>query len=270
VRGRPALALAVLGLLSGGCVAGRLPEPTAGWPPAPPAEAEPLLAGLAAREQAVQAARGLAQVTASAPGLRRRFVQALVIQRPDRFRIEVLAVGATPLWLAASDGREMQIHAVARREFAQGPSEPAALQEVTGFAMEPAMLVRLLLGLPPWPAPASAVLRAAPDGAERDLRWEGPEGRVRLTLDGDPPRPAAGWLESPALGEVAFAFGEYGEVDGLAWPGRVVVRRPADGIEVEVRYQSVEVNPPIGPGTFRLDPPRDPGTVRRHWDGGRR
>ena len=94
--------------------------------------------------------------------------------------------------------------------------------------------------------------------------------RLILTLDGEPARPIAGSLQAAELGELSFAFGEYGEVDGVAWPGRVVVRRPGDGIEVEVRYQTVEVNPPTAAGTFRLDPPADPGTARRPLDGPRR
>lgn len=267
MRDRLAPVLALLALFLGGCVAGRSLDPTADWPDVPAAEAGRLLADLAAREQAVEGARGLVQVTVAAFGERRRFTQALVLQRPDRFRIEVLAFGATPVLLAASDGQTLQIHAVARREFLEGPSVAAALRELTGFALDPAVLVRLLLGLPPAPPPASAVVRVAPDGAQQAVHWEGRGGRVRLMLGGDPPRPMAGSLETPDLGEVTFGFADYGEVLGVSWPGRILLRRPADGIEVEVRYQTVEVNPPTGARAFRLDPPADPETVRRQMNG---
>ena len=218
----------------------------------------------------MQGARGLVRVTATAFGVRRRFTQVLVLQRPDRFRIEVLAFGATPVLLAASDGRAMQIHALDRREFLEGPSVAGALEELAGFPVEPAILVRLLLGLPPLPAPPGAVVRAIPGGTQQAVAWEGPQGRMILTLAGEPARPIAGSLTVDERGELSFAFGNYGEVDGMAWPGWIIVRRPADGIEVEVRYDTVEVNPPTAAGTFRLDPPDDPGTVRRPLNGPRR
>jgi hypothetical protein len=221
-------------LLLGGCAPRRLP-----WP-APPdrAQAEVLLARLAARRDAVGSLRARARVKAGLAALWTR--EVLLVRRPDCLRIDVLSPFGLALAVGAQ-GPVLWAYPPAERTRYEGPSTPENLQRFLGAAVTVPDVVDVLLGGPPAREPVAPATVAS----ERD-------GRSRLTV------PLADGVQTIwfAPGTLDVVAAEEAHADGAAlrvtfaehrdgFPRAVTVSATGSDVEARLAYDAVEVNAPV-------------------------
>jgi hypothetical protein len=229
-------AIAVLGgvLLLAACAPRRPP-----WP-APPdrAQADVLLARLAARRDAVGSLRARARVKAGLAALWTH--EALLVRRPDCLRIDVLSPFGLALAVGAR-GPLLWAYPPAERTRYEGPSTPENLQRFLGAAVTVPDVVDVLLGGPPARRPVAPATVASE-----------PDGRARLTV------PLADGVQTVwfAPGTLDVVAAEEAHSDGEAlrvafdehrdgFPRMITVASTASGAEARLAYEDVEVNAPV-------------------------
>ncbi len=250
-----AAALATLALAAASCAPSVPPLMVPGAPIAP-AEAA---AALEAAEAGVRTLRGLADVRLERGGRQERFREAAVLALPDKLRLETLQFGGATALIVAANGDRLAIYSLATNEFAHGRASAAALAALTGVAVEPRHLLRLLAGLPPLAFQgADPRSRVESDGAAFVAEsaagpfWQ----RLRLDAGGGV---AGGELRTAAGPVFTFGFDDVRPVGGRAFPHRLHLEQPGVG-RVDVAYRSVELNPPVDAAVFTLPVPA--GDVR--------
>lgn len=252
---RPALALAALLALAAGCrSAGPVLQPLG------PGDARPerWLEALRARAAERHAVRGTAKVSLSGRTGEGFAKQVVVIERPARMRVEVLGLLGQRVAVLATDGERYELYRAETGRIETGEVTSGILWQVAGVPLSPRQAVNVLLGAPAAPAGGAGRLEAAglEDGGVRiELRaGEGPPLRRALTFD------AQGRLRRWVLRDddettlLEIRYDDYRELAGGPFAHRVAVDFPASEARAEVSFQSVELNPTLPEGIFRLRP----------------
>jgi hypothetical protein len=187
--------------------------------------------------------------------------QLLLLQRPARLRLEVLGVLGQRALVLATDGAHYDLYRAERPGIETGDVHPGILYEVAGLALTPEEAVQLALGAPLAPGEEGAAAGAAalPDGGVRvELRAR--EGDPRRTLDFAPGGELARYAVHGADGALLFdaRYGDYRDVAGTPFAHAVEVDLPPTESHAEIRFQWVELNPPLSDDLFRL-PHAGPG-----------
>lgn len=217
--------------------------------PLPPAEKPPvLLQRLAARREAVTSLRARARLRSGLEGLWTR--QALVVERPDRIRVDVLTPMGLALALGTGEAR-LWAYQPAERVRYEGRATPQNLVRLLGAPLALADVVDILLGLPPArvpKGPPSVVM--TPEGHRLTLPLANGEQRIWFapeTLD------VVRAEEEQRDGVVMrLVFGEH--EDGF--PHVVDVESPKRGAPVRLKYDAVEINPELA-ATLFVPPPAE-------------
>ncbi len=264
-NGRQLLGIAGLFLSSSGCVSPLTSTEISLAPPSP--EAVRVIRALEARERGVEALRGLADVRISRGGGEQHLREVVLLQRPASLRLETLDLSGVTLLVFATDGVRLTVHSLVEREFLVGRASPENLATLLKIRGSPGHLVRLLAGLPPLSLSADDGAMLSPSSsAPEELGWVQSHSRVTqrvwVTPAGD-----SGISPLPAVrrGEVVegrtpflqFDFDDYRPLGESFFPFRILLRVPAEGVEIEVRYRFVEMNPLLSSAVFQLSPPSD-------------
>jgi hypothetical protein len=218
--------------------------PAAGW------TAEKLAAILARRDQQFQSLRVLASVYYRGPEGRQGFQEAVLVQRPDKARLETLSgLGAILVVTVNAD----QIAGFHPREgvFVRGKSSKENLFRYTRMPLELHEMTRLLLGLPPvtvsadWKLAGSSLYRDL-DGQRKevvtfDLTRELPIRWYRLGPDGN--------------SELSAAFDNFLPASPGLFPVKIILESPAQQRSLEIAYQEPEVNVQLPPSVFIQEKP---------------
>jgi outer membrane biogenesis lipoprotein LolB len=198
-----------------------------------------LLAALDARASERQALRGRARIAVDADdGVRLRGSQVLVLERPDRLRVEILGfLGETEVVLTTS-GESYELFLVGEQRYESGTLYPGLLWDVARIDLEPREVVDLLLGAP---IPDGGVRLELAGGGEREAFVFDAEGRLRH-------------LERTRRGRAPWEarFGEYETVAGTPLAHAIAFERA--GARAEVSLRDVELNPALPERLFRLRP----------------
>jgi len=249
--GRPARRAAAglaVALALAGC-ARRAPPPDLSLDPAA------LLAEVRAAQDRVRTVQGTARVTLEGPsgGGGEQFLAA---ERPGRLRVEVRDFFGNVVGLAAVDGGVLALYDARAQVLYRGAATAGNLARLLPLRAEPGALVDLLCATAP-------LLDGAPVAAEPG------DGRVFLTLRRDDREqvlevgPGAALLSArtrrPVLGdeapaEVDVTFRGLHQAGGVPFPDRVEARLA--GGAFTLRWRDVDVNGPVDPALFRLEPPR--------------
>lgn len=252
VLGRPAAAF-LFALIGAAWVAGCA---TSAKPPAPPPAAAPawesaqLLDALSARRQQFRSLRSLARVNYAGPEGKHSFDEAVLVQRPDRLRLETLSFLGAILVVTAND---QEIIGYYSREgaMARGRSTKENLLRLTQIPLELDEITALLLGLPP--VEPSAPWRRDDNGLALTAN-----GRVRdsLRFDGALPAPSQ-WQRFNATGalELAASFADYVTTPAGLFPTRINLDAPLQGRKLEIRFQEPEFNAAIPAEMFSQQKP---------------
>ena len=254
-RGCRALALG-LAVLACSCAA-RAPrsgdEETAGLPLSAPST-ERILSELRARESALADFRGQARLVYEGPQGSAKSSQMIVVESPDRVRIDVMSPFG-PTYTVAAYGDRLRAYDRGEKILYVGSATPANLRRYTRVPLEVEVLALLIRGLPPL---TSRVARGRVEAQGPVWVWAADVedgGQLRVEFDRRNLRPLRASLTGASPGESLFVeFEQYQDVDGVEVPHRIRARL-ADGGVVELEYSRIWRAVQLTATAFQIDPP---------------
>jgi outer membrane lipoprotein-sorting protein len=249
------LLLAVFASALAGCAVAvqKIPSPPeldSGQPAAAGWTADRLAGILAQREEQFRSLRSLASVQYRGPEGSQGFQEAILIQRPDRARLETLTLLGAILIVTVNADEIAGLHP---REglYLTGKSSRENLFRYTRIPLELEDMTRLLIGLPPvrstadWQIGGDALYRALNGQGKEivvfDLSRELPIRWHRLTPDGSP--------------ELSAAFDNFLPTPAGLFPSRITLEDTAQKRLLEIVYQEPELNVEIAPSLFNQEKP---------------
>lgn len=218
--------------------------------PAPAWEASKLIESLTQRGRQFSSMRSLAQVDYAGPDGKQGFQEAVLVQRPDRLRLETLTFLGAILIVTANNKEIIGYHP---REgvFVRGERTKDNLRRYTQIPLELEEITTLLMGLPP-------VESSAPWKQEGNALVFSPNGRKRdmVTFESQQPVPTK-WERFNADGKVELSaqFSNYISTAGGLFPLRIVFEANLQKKKVEIKYQEPELNAAIPADLFSQQKP---------------
>jgi hypothetical protein len=220
--------------------------PVTGW------SADKLVGILSYRDRHFQSLRALASVSYRGPEGNQGFQEAILVQRPDKVRLETLSMLGAILIITVN-GDEIAGFHPRERLFLRGKSTKENLYRYTGIPFELQEMTRLLAGLPPvrnsagWQIGGNSLYREVDGGGKEivvfDLAREIPLRWYRLGPDGNP--------------ELSAAFENFSATPAGLFPTNITLEAegPAQKRSLELVYQDPEVNVEISPSLFDQEKP---------------
>jgi hypothetical protein len=246
-----AIAVLAAAMLLAGCAA-RPPSRPAPAPIGTLPTAQRILDSLAQRRAAVHGLRAMARLRYVSPEESRTVRQLVVVERPDRLRVEILSPFGAVFVLAVADGA---LAAWARDEATvyRGTASPEHLQRYVQVDLAVPTAVDLLLGTPPLRGDPSSVVSADADAVEL---WQEIDSIVY-----------AAWF-TPALEPVRYeqrdpdgrvllrtTFGAYAGIDGVRLATQLDIEQPQAQRHIGIAFSEPEVNPVLADTAFALTTP---------------
>ena len=218
--------------------------PAAGW------STDKLLQILDQRDRQFRSVRALASVSYRGPEGRQGFQEAILVQRPDRVRLETLSMLGAILIVTVNGDQIAGFHP---REgvFVRGESSKENLFRYTRIPLELEEMTRLLVGLPPV-APASN-WRSAGGSLYRDRDGQGKEIVTFDLQSGLPIR----WYRLGADGnpELSAAFENFSPTPAGLFPSKIILEAAVEQRSVEIVYEGPEINAQIPAELFSQQKP---------------
>jgi hypothetical protein len=241
------LILAAVGFALAGCAT---IVPPALQLPAPKWESAELIKSITQRREQFRSLRALAQVDYAGPEGKHGFQEAVVIQRPDRLRLETLSYLGAILIVTANDKEIIGYHP---REgvFVRGRRSKENLLRYTQIPLELDEITSLLVGLPP-------VEASAPWKQEGNTLIFSPNGRKKDAVSFESqqavPTKWERFNENGAL-ELTAQFSDYVSTPAGLFPTKINMEAHLKKKKVEIRYQEPEINGKIPPELFTQQKP---------------
>jgi outer membrane lipoprotein-sorting protein len=245
-------------------------SPATGAPvPAALPTAAQLQGVLEATRQRVGGLRTLADSEIEGPEGRFRASEVLLIEPPNRLRIEVLSTFGVA-WILATDGEVLDVYSRQDQTVYRGRPTRDLIDYYLPVPLALEELTELLLGRPP----RRDVVRA------EDVAWEPATGLVRLPLRLKDGGRQTVWFdgrsgvlrrceERDVRDNLRFDLrvGTYRQIDGMLLAADLTIVSPL-GVRVRLQYANSEINPEIAPRLFRI--PHVAGTREAELDAGAR
>ena len=241
--------LAILAFVAIGCSTTAKP-PILPQLPVPQWESGKLIESIGQRRQQFRSVRALARVNYAGPEGKHGFEEAVLVQRPDRLRLETLTLLGAILIVTANDQEIIGYHP---REgvLVRGRSSKENLLRLTQIPLELNEITALLLGLPPVEPSAS-------------WRQEGnsliflANGRMKdsLTFESQLPVPTQ-WQRFNGGGalELTARFSDYITTSAGLFPSTINIEAPLQGKKLEIRFQEPEFNATLPAESFSQQKP---------------
>jgi hypothetical protein len=213
-------------------------------------EAGELIQSLAQRRAQFRSLRSLARLDYAGPDGKGNVQEAVVVQRPDRLRLETLTFLGAVLIVTVDDKEIIGYHP---REgiFVRGRPSTANLLRYTQIPLRIEDITALLLGLPPLDP-------NQPSRQEENALVFFSEGRKRDALTFDAPTPVpTKWERFNDTGavEMSARFLDYINTAAGQFPSRIQIEAQSQRRKLEVRYQEPEFNVSLGPELFTQQKP---------------
>lgn len=198
---------------------------------------EELFRILAGRADQFRSLRSLAGVSYSGLNGRANFQEAVLVQRPDRLRLETLSNLVAVLVVTASDDELVGFH-LQEGLFYRGRSSKENLLRYTQIPLELEEITSLLLGLPPVDRKGSWTARG------NALIWERGEGKSDAVLFDPASGVPARWerLSAEKEIELAASFSDYLPTPAGPFPLTISLEAPAQQLRLQIHYQEPELN----------------------------
>lgn len=251
-RARVIVALSLCACLAGCAL--RRPLPRAEAPARLPAAAD-LESALAQRRDALHGLRALARMRYRDGEESGSSRQVIVLERPDRLRVEVLSILGT-VFVMTADRQTFSAYATDEGTVYRGTPSRTLMGRYARVALGVNELIDLLLASP----------AAAPSGGRGDVSFDDDPGAIRL-LHTDAIGSNSVWFSAsyaPIAAERRDADGEiewraefdgYEDHDGLHVATKVKLEFPPTQRRIELTLQNPEVNPPFDDSIFALQAP---------------
>lgn len=234
-------------LLLGACVH----RPPALVTPSAPVSSE-LLGRLQRNSAAFGTLDGVARVRLDRAGQSVSATQLLLVEKPDRLRLDLLSPFGQPLLQLATDGRQLAALFPADATCYRGEATDRNLQRFTRLPLQLPDLVGLLLYQVPLIAYDSESVEV--QGGSSILLLRAAEGgRQELRFDRDLRLVEAAYF----LDDVLQLRLRYGDFDGGTppFPWTMQFEMPIQQTGAFLRFTELRLNPAIPPERFRLAPP---------------
>lgn len=245
----------LLALAAASCASWTRP-PSPPVPPTPAALEAQLLSSLTARQQAISRLRGLARVVYAGPHEKGSARQAVAVETPAQFRLELFSPVGIAL-LTACDGRVLAAYVPQEKTLYRGAATAANIARFIRIPLAPHDIASLLLGLPVFPThgtirsvqtdPETGEYRLTMGSAQQETHtlWFAPQ---QLWLTRWEARAPAGTLRARAI------FADYRKVGHLYFPFEIFLSDVQHQQEASIYYEQVELNPPLPDSLFTLGP----------------
>ncbi len=198
---------------------------------------EELVRGLAKRLDQVRSLRSLSFVNYRSKDERGGFRGALLVDRPDRLRLETLSPLGAVLVLTAN-GDEVVAFLPRKRILYRGSSTKRNLFRFTQIPLDLTELTSLLLGLPPvkvggpWKGENHAIYRRLPAGGSEWIDFD-PAMGIPVRWDR---------LDSDGNTEFSAVFSDFVPTTVGFFPLKISFEFAAEGKSWKIRYREPEVN----------------------------
>jgi hypothetical protein len=213
--------------------------------PVPAWAGERLIEAMKQRDQQFRSVRALAQVDYAGPEGKHGFQEAVLVERPDRLRLETLTFLGAILIFTANDREIVGYHP---REGVVVRARPTSenLRRYTQIPLELPEITMLLMGIPPVDPNA----RWQQEGNTLTLSANG-RGRDVLSFESHEPVPTR-WERFNADGavELTAQFGDYVATAAGLFPRAIFLEAPLQKKKLSMRYQEPELNGPVAPELF--------------------
>jgi outer membrane lipoprotein-sorting protein len=221
---------------------------------------------LAAREAAVANFRGQAHLVYDGPQGAAKSSQMIVVQSPDRVRIDVMSPFG-PSYTVAASGDRLRAYDRAEKILYVGSTTPENLTRYTRVSLRIDVLAMLIRGLPPMISGTEAGHVVA--GAASWVWTVGVAGggRLRVELDRNQLRPLRATLTATSPADaLSVEFDDYRDVSGVEVPHRIRARL-GDGGVVKLEYSRIWRAVQLTATAFEIDPPSGVRVVGMDLDG---
>jgi hypothetical protein len=218
--------------------------------PAKQWQAGELIHSLSDRQKQFRSLRTLARLDYAGPDGKGNVQEAVLIQRPDRLRLETLTFLGAVLIVTVNDREIIGYHP---REgiFVRGPLNKENLFRYTQIPLELDEMTSLLLGLPPVDTGAPVrqegpALVFLPNGLKQDA----------VAFEAQAPVPTK-WERFNDAGavELSAQFLDYVLTPAGPFPSRIQIQAQLQKRKLDIRYQQPEVNASLPPEIFTQEKP---------------
>ncbi|HUD00243.1 MAG TPA: DUF4292 domain-containing protein [Candidatus Polarisedimenticolaceae bacterium] len=239
------------------------PPPAKPQLPAKPWQTDELINSLGERHKQFRSLRALARLDYAGPNGKGNVQEAVLVQRPDRLRLETLTFLGAVLIVTVNDREIIGYHS---REgiFVRGPRTKENLFRYTQIPLELAEITALLLGLPP-------VDTGAPVRQEGPTLIFSPDGRKQdaVAFEAQTPVPTK-WERFNDAGavELSAQFSDYIATPVGSFPSRIQIEAQLQKRRLEIRYQQPEFNASLPPEIFTQEKPAHAEELRLETLGG--
>lgn len=177
--------------------------------------------------------------------------QLLLVERPDRLRVEVLGLAGQRLAALATDGEIYDVFRAETGRIESGGVYPGILDEFVGVPITPAAGAALLLGVPEL---VHAEEIAGLDAGEGHVALQWWEAEQLHQAEFDALGHLVGLRIETALGAPSLeaSWGDYRDLAGVPFAHRVTIAIPPAQVAAEVVFLEVELNPELAAELFRL------------------
>ncbi|HEU4346105.1 MAG TPA: DUF4292 domain-containing protein [Candidatus Binatia bacterium] len=218
--------------------------------PAKPWEAQELIQSLSQRHEQLRSIKSLARVDYAGPDGKKGFQEAVLVERPDRLRLETLSfLGA--IFVVTVNDREIVGYDPREGVWVRGPRTKENLLRLTKIPLEINEVTALLLGLPPvepraqWQQNGNSLVLTKTGGSKDVVSFESAQ-----------PVPTK-WqrINSHGTVELSATFSEYTSTPAGLFAGTIQLESMGQKRRLEVRYQSPELNVDIPDEVFSQKKP---------------
>jgi len=217
---------------------------------APQWESSKLIEAISQRREQFRSLRALARINYAGPDGKQGFDEAVLVQRPDRLRLETLSMLGAILIVTANDKEIIGYHP---REgvLVRGPSSKANLLRYTQIPLELDEITALLAGLPPvdgamaWRQEGNALIFSV-NGLRKDS----------VVFESQLPVPTK-WQRFNGSGavELTALFSDYITTPAGLFPSKINLDAPLQSKKLEIRFQEPELNATIAADSFSQQKP---------------
>lgn len=226
-------------------------------PPVAPIEsteglADRLMSRVEANARAFEGLSGMAKIRINHPERKVNANQVLFVQKPDRFRAEILSPFGNPLLMTAANGEQLDAYVPSEGTFYRGDPSLENLQRFIPIPLRLSDLVHAMLYDPLLISFQERRILIDDEGYRLELLAD--KGvRQQIFFDGHTRLVRTGYYVDDEL-HMGIDYGNFTDSDP-AFPLSIQIEMPLYRTEVSVSLRDIEVNPEIPAERFSLVPP---------------